>query len=213
MTTCRAILLAFLLPILLTGVSFGQPVVLEDFESGLPLWDSVRDDGGFPWGISIDPEVSGNDVLNHDLIDNTGLYGNNYVACKVYTVPGDTTIDLRIRNRGLIANGYSTMACVVRAGVHTAEEIFADYSADGIFNDWVVVAHSREAPHTVGTWDNTWQESPPGEVDTTGVTSLTVGFVAVAAFGSAPETWFDDLQYMESLAPPSTGVDIWEIYR
>jgi hypothetical protein len=213
MRLCKTILLAVLLPLFLTGVAYGQWIVLEDFESGLPTWDSIRNDGGFAWGISLDPDDITNNTLNHDLIDNTGLYGKNYIACQVYTVPGDTSLDFTIRNRGLIANGYSTMACVVRAGVYTAEDIFTDYSADGVFNNWVVLAHSREAPHTVGIWDNAWQQSPSAAVDTTGVTQVTVGFVAVAAFGSAPETYFDDLEYMESLPGPSTGVDIWEIYR
>jgi hypothetical protein len=213
MKLMKTIFLTLVIPAFLSGTAFGQWIVMEDFEAGLPVWDSVRNDGGFAWGISVDPVNASNDVLNHDLIDNAALTGKNYIACKVYAVPGDATVEFKIRNRGDTANGYSTMACIVRTGVHTAEEVFTDYSADGVFNDWTVVAHSREAPHTVGTWDNTWQETSPVAVDTSGVTSVTVGFVAVAAFGSAPETWFDDLVYMEVVVEPGAGVGSWEMYR
>jgi len=207
----NSIFLTFLFSLLLAGTATAQWIVVEDFESGLPAWDSTRDGGGFAWGISVDPEDSSNDVLNHDLIDNGALYGKNYVACKIYAVTQETMLGVRIRNRGNIANGVGTMACVVRAGVHTAEDIYNDYLVDGLFTDWAVVAQSREAPHTVGNWNNTWQVSSVF-IDTGAFQSVTVGFVAVAAIGSSPETWFDDLQFLE-LPGPETGVDEWEIYR
>jgi hypothetical protein len=207
----KAILFGSFLPLLLAGTAAGQWIVVEDFENDLPVWDSVRNDGGFPWGLSLDPDNPANQVLNHDLIDNVGLEGKNYVACKVYPVTPEAMLGVRIRNRGSTANGYGTMACVIRGGVHTAEEIFTDYSANGVFNDWTVVAHSREAPYTVGIWDNTWHESSVF-FDTAASSSVTVGFVAVAALGSSPEAWYDDLEFLE-LAGPVTGVDPWEIYR
>jgi len=214
MALTRSIFMVFLVSLLLAGTAFGQWVVVEDFEGDLPLWDTTRDGGGNPWDLSADPDVLGNRVLNHELIQDAGLPGISYIVCKTYAVTPNVTGEIKIRNKGAIANGYGTMACIVREGVHTADEAYTDYSADGVFNSWKVVAHSRENPHTVGTWDSTWHESPSVLVDTgAGEQAVTVGFVAAAAFGTTPEGWFDDLQFSESLLAPGTGVEFWEIYR
>jgi hypothetical protein len=204
-TIFRGLILAVLL--LPSSQAWTEWVVLEDFWV-LPTWDSIYEGGAAPWALD-------GDDLWHEFDSNAGLYDHTSIVCKVYNVTSTATGAVRVSYMGAIANGYGTTACVCRAGTYTATDCATDYAAEGLFNDWLVVAHSRESPHTVGQWDSSWHVSNPVAVDTTGETTLSVCWVFVAAFGTTPAGWFDDLEANEALAlalPTGVPERVWMMY-